>query len=141
MFALSSGTTNRPKTIPVTRESLQNYRDGWTNWGILAFDAHPPMIANGLMPILQLASDWRESFTPAGIPCGAITGLTAHMQNPLGPDHLLHAAGRVEDQGHRLEVLPRDAAIHVPLRRCGRSPPTRARSWRSFAWATARKRR
>ena len=83
MFALSSGTTNRPKTIPVTRESLQNYRDGWTNWGILAFDAHPPMIANGLMPILQLASDWRESFTPAGIPCGAITGLTAHMQNPL----------------------------------------------------------
>ena len=36
MFALSSGTTNRPKTIPVTRESLANYRDGWTNWGIMA---------------------------------------------------------------------------------------------------------
>lgn len=83
MFALSSGTTNRPKTIPVTRESLENYRDGWTNWGIMAFDAHPTILADGLMPILQLASDWRESFTPAGIPCGAITGLTAHMQNPL----------------------------------------------------------
>ena len=83
MFALSSGTTNKPKTIPVTRESLRNYRDGWTNWGIMAFDAHPRMIADGLMPILQLASDWRESFTPAGIPCGAITGLTASMQNPL----------------------------------------------------------
>lgn len=83
MFALTSGTTNRPKTIPVTRESLQNYRDGWTNWGIMAFDAHPTILDVGLMPILQLASDWQESRTPAGIPCGAITGLTAHMQNPL----------------------------------------------------------
>ncbi len=83
MFAMTSGTTNRPKTIPVTRESLSDYREGWLIWGILAFDAHPDMIVNGLRPILQIASDWRESFTPAGIPCGAITGLTASMQNPL----------------------------------------------------------
>ncbi len=83
MFALTSGTTNRPKTIPVTRESLQDYRDGWTIWGILAFASHPAILDCGMMPILQLASDWRESFTPAGIPCGAITGLTAQMQNPL----------------------------------------------------------
>ena len=83
MFALTSGTTNRPKTIPVTRESLKDYRDGWTIWGIMAFDAHPHILHCGLMPILQLASDWRESFTPAGIPCGAITGLTAQMQNVL----------------------------------------------------------
>ncbi len=83
MFAMTSGTTNRPKTIPVTRESLRDYREGWTIWGIRAFDAHPRMLRTGLLPILQLASDWRESTTPAGIPCGAITGLTAHMQNPL----------------------------------------------------------
>ena len=83
MFAMTSGTTNRPKTIPVTRESLSDYREGWLIWGILAFDAHPDMIVNGLRPILQIASDWRESFTPAGIPCGAITGLTASMQSPL----------------------------------------------------------
>src|SRR5512135_2862289 len=83
MFALTSGTTNRPKTIPVTRESLRDYREGWTIWGILAFDAHYEILASGLRPILQLASDWRERFTPSGIPCGAITGLTAHMQNPL----------------------------------------------------------
>ncbi len=83
MFALTSGTTNRPKTIPVTRQSLRDYREGWTIWGIQAFDAHPDMLAKGLRPILQIASDWRESFTPAGIPCGAITGLTASMQTPL----------------------------------------------------------
>ena len=32
---------------------------------------------------MQLVSNWREHFTPGGIPCGAITGLTAQMQNPL----------------------------------------------------------
>jgi GH3 auxin-responsive promoter len=83
MFAMTSGTTNRPKTIPVTAEALADYREGWTIWGIMAFDAHREMIKNGLKPILQVASDWRESFTTGGIPCGAITGLTAHMQNRL----------------------------------------------------------
>ena len=83
MFAMTSGTTNRPKTIPVTAEALDDYREGWTIWGILAFDAHREMISDGLKPILQVASDWRESFTTGGIPCGAITGLTAHMQNRL----------------------------------------------------------
>ncbi len=81
MFAMTSGTTNRPKTIPVTAEALNDYREGWTIWGIMAFDAHPEMLRDGLKPILQVASDWRESLTPGGIPCGAITGLTAHMQN------------------------------------------------------------
>jgi hypothetical protein len=83
MFALTSGTTNRPKTIPVTPEALSDYREGWTIWGILAFDSHREMIRNGLRPILQVASDWQESHTPGGIPCGAITGLTAHMQNRI----------------------------------------------------------
>jgi GH3 auxin-responsive promoter len=83
MFALTSGTTNRPKTIPVTPEALSDYKEGWTIWGIQAFDAHEDMLRDGLRPILQIASDWRESYTPGGIPCGAITGLTAHIQNRL----------------------------------------------------------
>ena len=83
MFAMTSGTTNRPKTIPVTREALNDYREGWTIWGIQAFDAHPDMIEKGLRPILQIASDWRESYTAGGIPCGAITGLTASMQSRM----------------------------------------------------------
>ena len=83
MFAMTSGTTAKPKTIPVTRQSLGDYRDGWKIWGIQAFDAHPKIIEQGLRPILQLVSNWREQFTAGGIPCGAITGLTAHMQNRL----------------------------------------------------------
>jgi hypothetical protein len=83
MFAMTSGTTARPKTIPVTRESLNHYRVGWKIWGILAFDAHPSILKRGLKPILQLVSDWREQTTSGGLPCGAITGLTAAMQNPL----------------------------------------------------------
>lgn len=83
MFAMTSGTTATPKTIPVTREALNDYREGWLIWGIMAFDAHHEIIDNGLKPILQLASDWREKVTPSGIPCGAITGLTAQMQNPI----------------------------------------------------------
>ncbi len=83
MFAMTSGTTAKPKTIPVTRQSLKDYKEGWTLWGIRAFDDHAEILERGLQPILQLASDWRESYTPGGIPCGAITGLTAQMQNPL----------------------------------------------------------
>jgi hypothetical protein len=99
MFALTSGTTAQPKTIPVTRQALRDYREGWTIWGILAFDDHPEMLRWGLRPILQLASDWRESHTPAGIPCGAITGLTAQMQSPLVRfTYCMHpAASRIKD--------------------------------------------
>ncbi|MFO0961116.1 MAG: GH3 auxin-responsive promoter family protein [Isosphaeraceae bacterium] len=99
MFAMTSGTTARPKTIPVTEESLKNYRDGWTIWGIRAFDDHPVILEQGLMPILQLASDWKETTTAAGIPCGAITGLTASMQNRLvRTTYCMHAAAsRIKD--------------------------------------------
>jgi hypothetical protein len=83
MFAMTSGTTARPKTIPITREALDNYRDGWKIWGIQAFDSHPEILRRSLKAILQLVSNWREQFTSSGIPCGAITGLTAAMQNPL----------------------------------------------------------
>src|SRR5918997_1287506 len=99
MFAMTSGTTDRPKTIPVTSESLADYREGWTIWGMMAFDAHPGILQGGLRPILQLASNWREHFTPSGIPCGAITGLTAQMQNPIVRFTycMPPAASRIED--------------------------------------------
>jgi hypothetical protein len=114
MFAMTSGTTNRPKTIPVTTEALQDYRDGWTIWGILAFDRHFDRLRRGLRPILQLASDWRESFTPSGIPCGAITGLTQQMQNPLVRlNYCMPAAGsRIKDIEAKYYVALRHSVHH-----------------------------
>jgi len=116
MFAMTSGTTNRPKTIPVTRESLRDYREGWTIWGIQAFDAHPEMLRKGLKPILQIASDWRERFTDAGIPCGAITGLTASMQSPLVRSvYCMPACGsRIKDIASKYYVALRFSA-HLDL--------------------------
>jgi hypothetical protein len=112
MFAMTSGTTAQPKTIPVTQESLNGYREGWTIWGIRAFDDHPAMIKTGLKPILQLASDWRESFTPSGIPCGAITGLTSQMQSLLVRTvYCMHpAASKIKDVESKYYVALRLSA-------------------------------
>lgn len=80
MFALTSGTTEVPKLIPVTEAYLDEYRQGWLLWGIQAFDNHPALLKT---QVLQLVSDWDEFRTEDGTPCGAVSGLTAHMQNWL----------------------------------------------------------
>jgi hypothetical protein len=80
MFALTSGTTAEPKYIPVTEEFLAQYRAGWHAWGLKALLDHPRAILRG---ILQMASPMDERASPTGIPCGAITGLTARTQKRL----------------------------------------------------------
>jgi hypothetical protein len=80
MFALTSGTTAARKFIPVTDQYLADYRRGWNIWGLRAFRDHRRV---RMRPILQLSGDWDEFRTEAGIPCGAVTGLTATMQKRL----------------------------------------------------------
>jgi hypothetical protein len=80
MFALSSGTTGESKYIPITAEFLKDYRRGWNLWGIAAFDAHPALHK---LDIVQLSSDYDLFRTPAGIPCGNISGLVSKMQSPV----------------------------------------------------------
>src|SRR5262249_30243432 len=80
MFALTSGTTAARKYIPVTGQYLADYRRGWNLWGLKAFRDHA---AVKLRPIVQLSGDWDEFRTEAGIPCGAVTGLTATMQKRI----------------------------------------------------------
>jgi hypothetical protein len=80
MFALTSGTTAARKYIPVTDQYLADYRRGWNIWGLKAFRDHKPI---RLRPIVQLSGDWDEFRTEAGIPCGAVTGLTATMQKRI----------------------------------------------------------
>src|SRR5262249_35909330 len=80
MFAMTSGTTAARKYIPVTPRYLSDYRRGWNMWGIRVWQDHPEV---RLRPIVQFAGDWKEFQTDAGIPCGALTGLTAHLQKPV----------------------------------------------------------
>lgn len=80
MFALTSGTTAVRKFIPVTQQYLNDYRRGWNIWGLKVFRHHPEV---RMQPILQMSGDWDEQRTESGVPCGAVTGLTAHMQKRL----------------------------------------------------------
>lgn len=77
MFALTSGTTAVRKFIPVTQQYLDDYRRGWNIWGLKVFRDHP---AVKMQPILQMSGDPDEFRTESGVPCGAVTGLTARMQ-------------------------------------------------------------
>jgi hypothetical protein len=77
MFALTSGTTAARKFIPVNRQYLADYQRGWNLWGLKVFMDHPEV---RLRPIVQFSGDSDEFRTESGIPCGAVTGLTAAAQ-------------------------------------------------------------
>ena len=80
MFTLSSGTTSESKFIPITERFLANYRRGWQNWGIRAFDDHPQLKTQ---KILQLTSNHDRFRTAGDTPCGNISGLVVSMQNAI----------------------------------------------------------
>ncbi len=74
MFAMTSGTTNRPKFIPVTSQFFAEYRRSWHVWGAANYHGHVDQIHK---KTLQLTSNWRQLVTESGIPCGNISGLAA----------------------------------------------------------------
>jgi hypothetical protein len=77
MFAMTSGTTHRPKYIPVPVQFLRDYRRGWMVWGVNAFADHE---GSWQSRIVQLVSAMDDERAPCGLPCGAMSGLTAHGQ-------------------------------------------------------------
>ena len=80
MFSLTSGTTSESKFIPITQRFLDDYRRGWQMWGIRSFQDHPKLHRRNL---LQMSSDYEQFHTPAGTPCGNISGLVSAMQSPI----------------------------------------------------------
>jgi hypothetical protein len=115
MFALTSGTTAARKYIPVTPQYLADYRRGWNIWGLQVFRDHPD---TKLRPIVQISGDWNEFRTEAGIPCGAVTGLTATMQKRI--IRFLYCVpacvGKIKDAGAKYYTvlrlsLPRRVAL------------------------------
>ena len=77
MFAATSGTTGRPKHIPVTTGFLREYRRGWNIFGMLALRDHKD---GWLRKIVTVVSSARDSTADCGAPCGAISGLLAEKQ-------------------------------------------------------------
>lgn len=80
MFTLSSGTTSDSKFIPVTTQFLSDYRRGWQIWGVQTYDARPGLNHKNM---LQVTSDYDRFQTPAGTPCGNISGLAVATQRPV----------------------------------------------------------
>ena len=82
MFALTSGTTASRKLIPVTADYLAAYKRGWNMWGVRMYRDHRGRKI-AMRPIVQLGGDPDEFRTPAGIPCGNLSGYTAMVQRRL----------------------------------------------------------
>ncbi|NLF31915.1 MAG: GH3 auxin-responsive promoter family protein [Planctomycetes bacterium] len=105
LFALTSGTTGTPKRIPITAAALDAYRRGWNAFGYRMLSDHP---AAWLRKILQISSAGIEYRSPAGVPCGSISGLLAASQKRIvrrmyvgGP------AAAIADPAARLYTLAR----------------------------------
>lgn len=82
LFALTSGTTANRKLIPVTDAYLAAYRRGWNMWGMKNYRDHKARRIS-MRPIVQLGGDPEEFRTPAGIPCGNLSGYTAMVQKRM----------------------------------------------------------
>ena len=80
MLAMTSGSTDTPKYVPVTPAFLNEYRRGWNIFGLKALLDHPGTF---LRSILQVTSPMDERRTETGIPCGSISGLLAATQKRL----------------------------------------------------------
>ena len=114
MFAMTSGTTNRPKTIPVTRESLARLSRGLDDLGHPGLRRPPrddPRRAAADPPGRQrLAGELHAR----GHPLRRDHRADRPHAKPAGAHQVLHAGGRVADQGHRVEVLRRAAVLDLP---------------------------
>lgn len=80
MFAMTSGTTDACKYIPVTKPFLTEYKRSSLVWGIHALSGHPDILSGKIFPIV---SHFDEMRTAHNIPCGSISGLAAATQKSI----------------------------------------------------------
>ncbi|MFW6146340.1 MAG: GH3 auxin-responsive promoter family protein [Planctomycetota bacterium] len=105
LFALTSGTTAAPKRIPITAGALDAYRRGWNAFGYKMLTDHP---AAWLRKILQISSGGVDGHSPAGVPCGSVSGLLAASQKRIVRRmYVGAAAGAIADPAARLYTLAR----------------------------------
>ncbi len=80
MFATTSGTTSKPKFIPINNSHLADYTHAFQiyNYHIINDFYHA---ANG--QALIISSNDQEGYVPSGLPYGAVSGLLNRRQSPL----------------------------------------------------------
>lgn len=80
MFATTSGTTSKPKFIPITESHMRDY--------IHAFQLHNYHVAKDFPKVavgsyLILTSNDEEGRVPSGVPYGAVSGVLNRRQPPM----------------------------------------------------------
>ena len=81
MFNKTSGTTGKPKLIPVTPESTAGNALNQKVWAFAAIGRHPRFLAGKVFPVVNKAV---EGYTPhTKIPYGAVSGLMVRDAHPL----------------------------------------------------------
>jgi hypothetical protein len=73
-FATTSGSTNIPKLIPVTKDRVKNFHKEFSLWGMSVLTKHPQIIRG---KTLYFAGPFDEGRTPSGIMYGSISGYLA----------------------------------------------------------------
>ncbi len=111
-FCITSGTTGRPKKIPVTASFLRAYKEGWSIWAWAAIEDFPILVEElATHKLLALVSPTVSGKTTGGYPIGAITGLTTSTQARSLSRALAapQACASVEDFAQRTYALVRFA--------------------------------
>jgi hypothetical protein len=80
MFAQTSGTSGKPKLIPVTTSYLCGYQEGARLWNSFCIRDHPNMLAGKILPI---AAPQHETQTRLGVPIGSMSGIVSGSQGRL----------------------------------------------------------
>lgn len=79
MFATTSGTTARPKFVPVTESHLQDYTHAFQVHNYQTIADHPRAAAGKFLIIASNDEDGRVG----GLPHGAVSGLLNRRQSPI----------------------------------------------------------
>lgn len=113
MFATTSGTTGKPKFIPITPAHLRDYTHAFQihNWGMMRDHVECVNVPDGRYLIFN--SNDLEGVTSAGIPYGAVSGLLRRRQSPLVQRYfaLPHLVSRIKDVKVKYYVILRLALV------------------------------
>ncbi len=111
MYAVTSGTTGKPKHIPVTARFLAEYTRGWNVFGLMMLSEHP---SAWLKKVVTIVSPACQSRSPNGTPCGAISGMLRESQKwivrRMYP--VPRAVSQIADPQARYYTLVRSAITH-----------------------------